>query len=492
MNNLIAMPLVLPILVAVVLILIRRKVVLQRVLVSITLVGLIVVSAMLVHGVHTSGIQRLDFGGWKPPYGILFVADGFSTLLVLTASVITLCCVLFAFRSLTRKFEEMFVYPLILLMLAGVNGSFLTGDLFNLFVCFEVMLLASYALIALGGKSVQLRESLKYVITNIIASWLFLVAIAFLYGTIGTLNMAHIAQRVMELGQTPLITTIALLFFIVFALKAGLLLFFWLPGSYSVPVTPIAALFAALLTKVGIYAIVRTFTLLFTTGGEIVHQVVMIFAVLTVITGCFGALAYKDLRQIAAYQVVIGVGVVMMAVVANNEVAYEGAVFYLMHDMIGKAMLFLIVGVMIYVTKKTSYSDMSGLIRHYPLFGWLFFIVMLMLTGIPPLSGFIGKMLLGQGLIASGSYVLVAISFASSIVILLSLLRVMLQAIFGESNIAEEDKVKLSPWLVAPIALLAVLSLVLGVFAESFVPYVQNAAHVLANPQLYIDAILNK
>lgn len=492
MTNLIAMPLVLPILVAVLLIFLRNYRYVQRVLVVVTLLVMIGMSIVLLQHVHTEGILRLDFGGWQPPFGILFVADPFALLLVLIANIVTLFCMLYAFSSFSARYERMFAYPLMLLMLAGVNGSFLTGDIFNLFVCFEVMLLASYALIALGGRTEQLRESLKYVITNIIASWLFLVAIAFLYGTIGTLNMAHIAQRVQEVGPDPLITTIALFFLIVFALKGGLLLFFWLPGSYSVPPVPIAAMFGALLTKVGMYAIIRTFTLMFTTQPEITHQLITIMAIITIIAGSLGALAYRDIRQIAAFNVIIGVGFVLLALGANNEAAYAGAIYYMMHDMVGKAMLFLICGTMIYLTKQERYDDMSGLIRHYPLFGWMFLVVMVSLTGMPPFSGFVGKVMMGEGLVASGSYVSLAVGFGASVIILYSLLRVMLHAIFGETMIADEDKVKLpKPMLLAIVALGAV-SLYLGTSAETVLPYVTDAARVLADPSIYIEAILGK
>ena len=177
-------------------------------------------------------------------------------LFVLTASIVTAICLIYAFSSIGERHEKMFFYPFVLFLIAGVNGSFLTGDMFNLFVCFEVMLLASYVLVTLGGKKVQLRESIKYVVINVLSSWFFLVALAYLYGTLGTLNMAHLSERVAEAGQGPLLTTISIVFLIVFSLKAGLLLFFWLPGSYSVPPTAIAALFGALLTKVGIYALI--------------------------------------------------------------------------------------------------------------------------------------------------------------------------------------------------------------------------------------------
>lgn len=492
MTNLIAMPLVLPILMAVLLIFLRNYRYVQRVLVVVTLLVMIGMSIVLLQHVHTDGILRLDFGGWQPPFGILFVADPFAVLLVLIATIVTLFCMVYAFSSFSARYERMFAYPLMLLMLAGVNGSFLTGDIFNLFVCFEVMLLASYALIALGGRTEQLRESLKYVITNIIASWLFLVAIAFLYSTIGTLNMAHIAQRVQEVGPDPLITTIALFFLIVFALKGGLLLFFWLPGSYSVPPVPIAAMFGALLTKVGMYAIIRTFTLMFTTQPEITHQLITIMAIITLIAGSLGALAYRDIRQIAAFNVIIGVGFVLLALGANNEAAYAGAIYYMMHDMVGKAMLFLICGTMIYLTKQERYDDMSGLIRHYPLFGWMFLVVMVSLTGMPPFSGFVGKVMMGEGLVASGSYVSLAIGFGASVIILYSLLRVMLHAIFGETMIADENKVKLPKPMLLSIVALGAVSLYLGTSAEMVLPYVTDAARVLADPSIYIEAILGK
>lgn len=492
MNNFIAMPLVIPILMAVILILFRRQVLVQRVLVIATLVGMLIIDIVLVRYVHVEGIQRIDFGGWQPPFGILFVADPLATLLVTVATIVTLCCVVYGFRSFSPSYEKMFVYPLMLLMLAGVNGSFLTGDMFNLFVCFEVMLLASYALITLGSQTAQLRESLKYVLINIVASWLFLVALAFLYGTLGTLNMAHIAERAQQVGSNPLITTVALLFLIVFALKGGLLLFFWLPGSYSVPPVPIAAMFGALLTKVGIYAILRTFTLMFTTHSDVTHVLISTMAVMTLVLGCLGALAYRDLRQIAAFNVVIGVGFVLLAVGANNEAAYAGAIFYTMHDMIAKAMLFLIVGTMIYLTKHTVYTDMSGLIRQYPLFGWLFFIVMLALVGVPPLSGFPGKILIGEGLIASGHYWLLAVGFASSVAVLYALLRVFLHAIFGETLIPTTDKVRLPKTMLGVLVVLGGLSVLLGAGAEWFVPYVLDAARVLVDPSIYIDAILSE
>ncbi|AVK98791.1 Na+/H+ antiporter subunit D [Lysinibacillus sphaericus] len=491
MSNIIVLPLIVPVITAILLVFLRQNIMIQRILSLCTLGFVIFISVVLLLEVQQQGVMRIDFSGWIPPFGILFVADSFAVLLVFVANIVAAICVVYAFFTIGEHYEKMYFYPFVLLMVAGVNGSFLTGDIFNLFVCFEVMLLASYALISLGGGKVQLREALKYVLINIVASWIFLVALAFLYGTIGTLNMAHISLRVMEAGADPLITTVGLVFLIVFSLKAGLLLFFWLPGSYSVPPTAIAALFAALLTKVGIYALVRTFTLLFTTNQGVTHTTLGIMAGLTILAGCMGALAGRDVRTIASYNVLIGVGFIVAGLAIGTESALQGVTYYLMHDMVVKAMLFLAVGMMIYVTGETLIDNMSGLIRNYPFFGWLFFIMMCSIAGIPPLSGFLGKVLIGQGAIEGGNFVLLGLGFFSSLIVLYSLLRIFLSSFFGETILSIEDETPLPKRMVLPLTLLSVCTIALGIGAESMAPYVKDAAETLHTPSIYIDAVLN-
>ncbi|TKI53354.1 Na+/H+ antiporter subunit D [Lysinibacillus mangiferihumi] len=491
MSNIIVLPLIVPVITAILLVFLRQNIMIQRILSLCTLGFVIFISVVLLLEVQQQGVMRIDFSGWIPPFGILFVADSFAVLLVFVANIVAAICVVYAFFTIGEHYEKMYFYPFVLLMVAGVNGSFLTGDIFNLFVCFEVMLLASYALISLGGGKVQLREALKYVLINIVASWIFLVALAFLYGTIGTLNMAHISLRVMEAGADPLITTVGLVFLIVFSLKAGLLLFFWLPGSYRVPPTAIAALFAALLTKVGIYALVRTFTLLFTTNSEVTHTTLGIMAGLTILAGCMGALAGRDVRTIASYNILIGVGFIVAGLAIGTESALQGVTYYLMHDMVVKAMLFLAVGMMIYVTGETLIDNMSGLIRNYPFFGWLFFIMMCSIAGIPPLSGFLGKVLIGQGAIEGGNFVLLGLGFLSSLIVLYSLLRIFLSSFFGETILSIEDEKPLPKRIVLPLTLLSICTIALGIGAESMAPYVKDAAETLHTPSIYIDAVLN-
>lgn len=492
LDNLIVLPMVLPIIVGILLIFIRPYIKIQRVISLVTMVANIGIAIYLLNRIQAEGVLRLDFGGWEPPFGILFVADSFSVILVLTSSIVTMICLIYAFSSVGRKMENMFFYSFVMFLIAGVNGSFLTGDLFNLYVNFEIMLLASYVLIVLGGKRLQLRESLKYVVINVISSWFFLMGIAYLYGQLGTLNMAHISLLVSEAGQTPLLTVTSLVFLTVFALKSGLLLYYWLPGSYSAPPTAVAALFGGLLTKVGIYAMFRIFTLVFYHEPQITHTAIGILAGLTLIGGSIGAIAYKDLRQIVSYNVIIAVGFILVGLAVMTPESVEGSVYYLMHDMIAKTLLFLLAGTMITLTGETKFNSMSGLIRNYPALGWMFFIVMVSLAGIPPFSGFIGKVLIGQGAIETGSYVLLALAFISSIFVLYSLLRIFLNSFWGETIISEEDEVPMKKGWLTSFILLTAGMVVLGLGAEFFAPYVADAANTLLNPEIYIDAVFNE
>lgn len=491
MNNALVLPMAIPLLVGIALIFFRHSIIMQR-WVSF---GVMLVNAgfsiYLLNRVQAEGVLHLAFGGWEAPFGIVFVGDSFSLILVLTTSVVAAICLLYAFSSTNKSHEKMFLYPFIHFLIAGVNGSFLTGDLFNLYVCFEVMLVASYVLMALGGKKIQLKESIKYVVINVVSSWFFLVAIAYLYGSLGTLNMAQLSERIADAGQTPLLTVVSIVFLTVFALKSGLLLYYWLPGSYSAPPTAVAALFGALLTKVGIYAMFRVFTLLFYHDPSTTHIIIGVLAGLTLIAGSIGAVAYKDIRQIVAFNVIISVGFILVGLAVATSAAMEGAVFYLMHDMIVKALLFLIAGTMITLTGTANIERMSGLIRNYPLLGWMFFILMLSLAGIPPFSGFIGKVLVGQGTIEAGSYLLLGLAFFSSILVLYSLLRVFLNCFWGETLLGEdEETVPKKGWLI-PCAILTLATIGLGLGAEPMTAYVSDAAHTLLHPETYIDAVLH-
>lgn len=492
MNNIIVLPMILPILAGVLLIFLRSYGRLQAWIGIGFMAATASIALYLLNKIQSQGILRLDFGGWAPPFGISFVADSFSILLVLTSSVVTAICLLYSLFSTSKAESLMYFYPTSLFLIAGVNGSFLTGDLFNLFVCFEVMLLSSYVLLTLGGSKTQLREAIKYVTINVVSSWFFLVALAYLYGAVGTLNMAHLSARVAEAGQGPLLTTISIVFLIVFSLKAGLLLYYWLPGSYSAPPVVTSALFGALLTKVGVYAMFRIFSLIFYHQPEITHTLIGAMAALTLIGGSLGAVSSDDIRKIAAYNVVIAVGFMMVGLAISNPNAFEGVTYYLIHDMIVKALLFLLIGTMISLTGTAQIGKMSGMMQNYPILGWSFFIAMLSLAGVPPLSGFIGKVLVSEGAIENGAYGLLALALLSSLFILYSLLRIFKNSFWGETIISKDDQIPAKKSFLFPIVLLVALTIAVGLGTEGLSVYVTDAANTLSNPDIYIDAILDK
>ncbi|MVP01895.1 Na+/H+ antiporter subunit D [Paenibacillus lutrae] len=492
MNNLLIYPLLIPLCTAVLLIFVHTRIKLQRWISLISIAVNIAVSGVIVGQVRGQGIQTLQMGGWLPPYGIVFVADMFAALLVLTTVIVSAACLLFAFRTIGEQREKHYFYPFFQFLLAGVCGSFLTGDLFNLFVCFEVMLISSYALIVLGSTKRQLRETLKYMLINILSSTLFVAAVAYLYGVVGTLNMADLSSRVAEAGQGGVINVIAILFLIVFSLKAGLFLFFWLPGSYSVPPAAVGALFGALLTKVGLYALIRTFTLIFYHDPAITHMWIGWMAGATMILGAVGALAYSDIYRVVNYNVVISVGFIALGLAAANKDSLDGAVFYLMHDMIAKALLFMLAGILIAAAGTHLTKDMGGLIKRIPLVGWMFFVLALALTGIPPLSGFAGKLLIVRGGFEEGLYWLTGIGVASSLIVLYSLIRVFIQSFWGEEKASAKPLPSNMRAMTLPAAGLFILIICIGAGSEWVYSLVSEAGNTLVDPAIYIDAVIGE
>ncbi len=490
MNNLVILPVIIPVMAGLVMVIFRKNIRLHRSVGVLALFALIVVSFLLIFQIKSNGIQTLQAGGWRAPYGISFVADMFAALLLLSTGMVTLCCLLYAFPSIGREREEHYFHPLFLFLIAGVNGSFLTGDLFHLFVCFEVMLISSYVLISLGGSKVQLQESLKYILVNVVSSSLFLVAVAYVYALTGTLNLAHLSVVVAKLGQNGLMTTVALLFLLVFSIKAALFLFFWLPESYSAPPTAIAAVFAALLTKVGIYTIFRMFTLIFYHEPQITHQVIGIFGAVTMVLGAIGAVAFSDIKKILTYNVIVGAGFIIAGLASFTADGITGSVFYFVHDIMVKALIFLLGGAIIQLTGTSKWNEVSGLIRNHPYLGWMFFIAALALAGIPPLSGFLGKIFITKGTFQAEYYWLGAIGLVTSLMVLYSMMKVFMNVFWGETTLSREMEKGTTKGLLLPIGGLTAVSVMLGVGAEGILPYVRLAADSLIVPAQYIEAVL--
>ncbi|KGX93548.1 cation:proton antiporter [Pontibacillus halophilus JSM 076056 = DSM 19796] len=493
MSNLVVLPILIPLISGIIAAFLHRKIGAVRIFSRLMAVINLGVAAYMGWFITQNGTIILETGGWKAPYGIILVGDTLSALLVLTTNVIATACVFYASRSLTNKQESFYFYTFFFLLITGVSGAFLTGDLFNLFVFFEVLLMASYALIVLGNGKIQLRESLKYVLLNLFSSMLFVTVVAFLYSVVGTVNMAQIAERVQEVEQKGVLTTIGILLFFVFGTKAALFpLYYWLPKSYIAPNPVVSALFGALLTKVGIYSIMRTFSIIFYHKTDVTHEMFIWIAAFTLLFGVIGALSTHNVKLIVAYNIIPAVGFMLLGIGLFNGTSMEGSVYYLVHDMIIKAALFLLVGAIAYLAGTSDLRKMNGLIHHYPVLGWLFLIASVTLAGIPPFSGFIGKLLLLQGAAQEERIIMIIVGLVTSLLILYSMIRIFIQGFWGEKDETIVPDKKAARSFTGPIAFLLVFSIFLGIGAEFVLPSVEDVSNSLLNPSSYIQSVLKE
>lgn len=492
MSNLAVLPIIIPLLTGIVMIFFHNKLNAVRTVTKfMAIVNLVVVTFIGVF-VYRNGMIVLETGGWEAPFGIVLVADALSITLVISTNIIAVACAFYAAKTLDNQRETYYFYSLFQILIAGVSGAFLTGDIFNLFVFFEVLLMASYGLIVLGGKKQQLRESVKYLLINLFSSMLFVTTIAFLYSVTGTLNMAHLSQRVAEINEPTILSTIAILLFIVFATKGALFpLYFWLPKSYAAPPVVISALFGALLTKVGVYSIIRVFTLIFN-GDSVSGQFFIALAGLTMLFGVIGALSTNNVKLVIAYNIIPAVGFMLMGIGVSTVTSVSGTVYYLVHDMIIKAALFLLVGIMIQITGTDNLKKMGGMLSITPGLGWLFLLASYILAGLPPFSGFFGKLLLIRGAFEEGHYWIVAVALLSSLLILLSVIKVFIGAFWGElSPQINKENINVKNNMYPAVFLLA-FSVLLGLGAEIFYPIFHGIADGLVNPSAYIDSVLKE
>ncbi|MGI2329273.1 Na+/H+ antiporter subunit D [Planococcus sp. YIM B11945] len=493
MINLLLFPVIIPLLFASILLFFPKNIRMQRTVAAIGAGLAFIAGLFLLAKVKADGVQAVTLGSWDAPFGITMVSDLFSVLLVLSASLIALLVIFYSFQTIGKEREQSFYYPAVLFLLLGVNGAFTTGDIFNLFVFFEVLLMSSYMLIVHGGEKPQLRETIKYLLVNVISSAFFVAAVAFLYSVTGTLNMADLAVKIPQIEETGILTVIAVLFLVVFGFKAAIFpLYFWLPGSYNAPPVPILALFGALLTKVGVYAIMRTYTLFFTMNIDFTHELLAIISILTILAGCVGALAYFDVKKIIIYNIIIAVGVILFGVSQLNEAGVDGAIFYLVHDMLIKAALFFLVGIIAVLFGTTNLREMGGLMKSYPVLGWVYLVAAFGLAGIPPLSGFPGKLLIIQGGFQGPNFWGSLVILVTSLLVLLSVIRIFVYAFWGAPVQTVSITKSAYQQMFIPSVALVILTIIVGVGAELFMPLISGAGDVLLNPSIYIDAVLKE
>lgn len=453
----------------------------------------LVASIALLATVRSEGIQVLEVGSWAPPFGISLVADLLSASMTVITAIIGLATVVYSLQSMDANRERFGYYAILQVLLMGVSGSFLTGDAFNLFVWFEVMLMSSFVLLALGGEQEQLEGALTYVTINLFSSALFLSGAALLYGAVGTLNLADAAERLRG-GNVPVYIegALAMLFLTCFGIKAAIFpLFFWLPGSYHTPPIAVTAVFAGLLTKVGVYALVRFFTLVFPGHGVDVHGILVWLAGFTMVTGVLGAAAQSDVRRILSFHIVSQIGYMVMGLALATPLALAGTVFYLIHHILVKTNLFFVSGIVARMQGGYELSRVGGFASK-PVVAGLFLIPALSLAGIPPLSGFFAKLALVKAGIEIESYGIVAAALGTSLLTLYSMTKIWNEAFWKAvpDGIAAPRSAGGIGLMLLPSIVLASLTVVIGLGAGWLFALSIDASSQLLDPRAYVDAVL--
>ncbi|WP_404471213.1 Na+/H+ antiporter subunit D [Vreelandella venusta] len=500
----VALPVLLPLLSGAVSLLFWRSRPMQRFVAVAGNVALLLVSLWLFVVVLSEGYVTMQMGSWPAPFGITLIADMLSAVMILMTGIIGLAMGIYSLASTGRGHEKFGYYPLMHLLLAGVAGAFLTGDIFNLYVWFEVMLVASFALLILGGERAQMEGAIKYVTLNLLASVIFLTAVGLLYGTLGTLNMADIALRLDEAEHSGMVEVLAVMFMVAFGIKAAAFpLFFWLPASYHTPPVAVSALFAGLLTKVGVYSLFRVFTLMFDQTMGYLQDIMLWGAVLTMVTGVLGAAAQYEFRRILSFHIVSQIGYMILGLALYTPLAIAGGVFAIMHNIIVKTNLFLISGITHRLQGTYQLKKMGGLYRERPWLAVAFFISAFSLAGIPPLSGFFAKFVLVRAGLEAEAYVATGIALAVGLMTLYSMVKiwneVFWKALPEDNHIPErqtpvgDDGRLLKPnlWIMyLPVLVLAAMSLLIGVFAEPIIQVMMLVGDQLMSPEGYIEAVM--
>lgn len=493
MSHFVIAPILLPAFTAILLVfLARSSLKITRGISLISALVLLYITFGLMQQASTGSIEVYSLGNWDIPFGIILVADRLSSLMLVINSVLVVAGIIYTFHGQDERADNL--QSLIHFLVMGVNGAFLTGDLFNLFVFFEVMLIASYALLLHGGGKDRAKAGLHYVLLNLVGSSLFIVGVGIVYGLLGTLNMAHLAERMSELSadNAPIVSAAALILLLVFGLKSAMLpLYFWLPKAYSSVSAPIAVLFA-IMTKVGIYSIVRVHGMIFMQPpiSETLLTWLWPIAIGTMVAGAIGVLGARKFRIQIAYTIIVSVGTMLGAFALNSEASMQALFYYMIHSTWITALLFLLADVI--STQRGSMQDSivrGPQMKRYRSVGVVFVIALIALIGMPPLSGFFGKLLLlqsAQDSAAQGWYW--ATILLASLATLIATVRTG-STFFWRVNEPKNSApaIAKSAWL--SLVLLIGLMLTLVVAAEPLLHYLQLLGEQLMNTHMYYDAV---
>ena len=466
----------------------------RRVAALIVMLVQLAFSIILMLAVVQNGAIMYAVGDWQPPFGIILYADQLTAMLVVLTSFLGLGISLYSFAGSDR--DGKYFHPLVQFQVLGICGAFLTNDLFNLFVFFEVLLIASYTLLIHGGGKQKTAANVHYVILNLIGSSLFLFALGTLYGVTGTLNIAHMAMRIPELSPSQALIAQAggSLMLVVFGLKAAMIpLHFWLPQTYAAASAPVAALFA-IMTKVGVYCIFRVYTVVFgEQAGELANMAqswIWPLAILTIAIGTVGMLASTNLRMLVGNLVIISVGTLLIGFALRTPEASAAAFLYLIHSTLVTAALFLIADMLSQQRGRArDYFVVARKIKQQALLGVLFIVAAMAVAGLPPLSGFLGKLVILQSAINSEQRIWVwSAILISSLITIIALSRAG-TTLFWRHGSGHDESTGVSKWQLGGSVLLLAASPLLAIFGANVIEYTNSAAAQLHDLPYLIEVL---
>jgi len=467
--------------------------------------ALLLAAGNLFWSVQNGTYLVVRFGNWPAPFGIVYVADLLSAGLVLLTALMSLMVVTYSLGwSEAESAEWSRFYPVFHGMLFGLIGAFLTGDLFHLYVCFEVMLISSFGMLVFERRPDQIVPAVGYVTLNIFATSLVLLSVAFVYGATGSLNFAELSVLLPQVSNQGLVFTLAVFLAVALSVKvAAFPLFFWLLPSYPRASIPVVAIFSALATKVALYVLIRLNTLVFPEAGLWMGGVFGVVAVLNMLTGVLGAVACYDMRKILAFHSISQIGYMLIGLAVLSPLALAATVFFMLHHSLVKTNLFLVAGVMKRCSGTFHVRQAGGLRIAFPLLAVLFFLQGMSLAGLPPFSGFWGKYLLVQSSWVAGRYVLAAVSLGVSLLTLYSMVKIwneaFLKPVSNHGHPIGADRTK-PDWeqlslkrkclLFAPVVVICSCTILIGLCPEPVMAYCQRAAEQVLDGNRYVDAVL--
>ncbi|AEH60891.1 multisubunit sodium/proton antiporter, MrpD subunit (2.A.63.1) [Methanosalsum zhilinae DSM 4017] len=503
LDHVVVLLIAIPILVAALMVIIRPFPNIQKWLNLTVSIVLFILSVHLFMQVWNNGIIVYDLGNWGK-YGIILVADLLSSGMVALSSVITFLALLFSIDYIEKKSLNSTYHSLFNLLVAGLNGTFLTGDLFNLFVFFEILLIASCGLLIANEKleitpsSHKMEAVYKYLVLNIVATLFMLIAIASLYATVGTLNMADMAAKIAlmnEEGTLPwhLIPT-ALLFMVVFGNKAAIFpLHFWLPDAHPTAPSPVSAILSGILIKVGAYGFIRFYYLIFEGNLSVFQPIIIFLGLATIIIGSVSAVGQDDIKKVLAYHSIGQIGYVFIGIGMGTAYALAASIVYLMNHAISKSMLFLVSGCIVHKIGTRDMRKIGGLSSSEPFLGLMFLIGIMSIAGLPPTSGFIAKFVLFDAGIDGKFYIPVLIAVIFSLFTLFSMFKSWQRIFWGEikDNVFDDTHIhENSHMMLLTLVIMAIIILAIGLYAEPILAITIETANQILDPQAYIDAVL--